>query len=187
VSGASEFEAILDSRIAAATCPPFLHAIVDSRPNPAIRFAMWGGGVPPVDGGYVSRPAAGPRGVSPRSESCGTGKSYWSQVRAELDGNSASVSPRGRSMSAAPEVRPQAPRRPRQLDPRARAALNVLRSSGAASLDEAFSPAELKAAYRRLAFRFHPDRHPAASRTDRAELGQSFASITAAYRCLCRL
>jgi DnaJ-domain-containing protein 1 len=44
--------------------------------------------------------------------------------------------------------------------------------------------AEIRRAYRRLARRFHPDTHPAASDTERRALSDRFQTVTEAYRAL---
>lgn len=76
-------------------------------------------------------------------------------------------------------------RRPRRLLTAARrAALDVLRASGAAELNEDFSAADLRRAYRRLALRWHPDRHVTAGPAERTALAETFARVTSAYRQL---
>jgi hypothetical protein len=76
------------------------------------------------------------------------------------------------------------PHRRRLLTDAQRAALEVLTTAGAAGLGEELTAAGLRRAYRRLALRWHPDRHPHASAADRAHLATTFAEITAAYRTL---
>jgi DnaJ-class molecular chaperone len=65
-----------------------------------------------------------------------------------------------------------------------RAALEVLRSAGAIELADDFLPAELKAAFRRLARRAHPDMHPQANDHDQRCLVARFREIREAYRVL---
>jgi len=65
-----------------------------------------------------------------------------------------------------------------------RSAFDVLRASGASGLNEDFTAADLRSAYRRLALRWHPDRHATAAPAERALLAQTFARITSAYRQL---
>jgi DnaJ-class molecular chaperone len=65
-----------------------------------------------------------------------------------------------------------------------RASLETLRRFGAVALPDSFTVEELKAAYRQLAFRLHPDQHPEADACARLELGRQFASVHAAYRRL---
>lgn len=72
--------------------------------------------------------------------------------------------------------------RPR-LNPRQRQALAFLRACGA-RLDEAFTEGQLKRAFRRLALRLHPDRHPAAPASERMRLASEFATVSDAYECL---
>jgi hypothetical protein len=65
------------------------------------------------------------------------------------------------------------------LEARALAALNAL----GAELDT-LSPDSLRRAFRRLAQRYHPDRHPGSSAADTARLARQFAEATAHYRLL---
>jgi hypothetical protein len=75
--------------------------------------------------------------------------------------------------------------RPRRvLNAPMRAALEVLRSAGAVDLEDDFLPAELKAAFRRLARGAHPDMHPRANEHDRHCLIARFREIREAYRTL---
>jgi len=60
------------------------------------------------------------------------------------------------------------------------AALNVL----GAGLDEGLSPTDLRRAFRRLAHRYHPDRHPGSSHTEQERLARLFAEMTDHYRLL---
>ena len=78
-----------------------------------------------------------------------------------------------------PQSRPR-----RVLNAPMRAALEVLRSAGAVDLADDFLPAELKAAFRRLARGAHPDLHPQASEHDRYCLIARFREIREAYRVL---
>ena len=66
------------------------------------------------------------------------------------------------------------------LERRALAALNRL----GAGLDEALSSDTLRRAFRRLAHRYHPDRHPGSSPAESARLARLFAEATAHYRVL---
>ncbi len=81
---------------------------------------------------------------------------------------------------------PMSPKRARsrRLNQLQSAALQCLQWHGADELDPSFSPAELKAAFRGLAKRFHPDRHPSCSAEQRARLAREFARIVQAYRQL---
>ena len=63
-------------------------------------------------------------------------------------------------------------------------ALAVLRALGADILTDDYADADLKSAFRALARRFHPDRHPGSSDGERARLARSFASACDAYRTL---
>jgi hypothetical protein len=75
-------------------------------------------------------------------------------------------------------------RPPRHLTPAQRHAFVVLRGLGAGSLTERFTNTELRSAFRELARRFHPDRHPDSSESERAQLAHSFATACDAYRTL---
>jgi hypothetical protein len=52
------------------------------------------------------------------------------------------------------------------------------------TLDEAQTPDALRRAYRTLAHRYHPDRHPGCSAADRGRLAHLFAEATDHYRRL---
>jgi hypothetical protein len=54
------------------------------------------------------------------------------------------------------------------------------------TLDEARTPDALRRAYRTLAHRYHPDRHPASSPAERERLARLFAEATEHYRLLTR-
>lgn len=95
---------------------------------------------------------------------------------------SSASTPRGGGGQGAARVRPVSAPPPRVLTAAQAQALDALNACGAA-LTVRFTRAELRSAYRRLARRFHPDRH--AHRTaDTAALAQTFAAITAHYRLL---
>jgi hypothetical protein len=47
-----------------------------------------------------------------------------------------------------------------------------------------FSPTELRSAFRVLARRYHPDRHPGASEAERQRLAQQFSTLRASYETL---
>jgi hypothetical protein len=66
------------------------------------------------------------------------------------------------------------------LEQRALAALNRL----GADLDEHLTPATLRRAFKALAHRYHPDRHPGCSADEQARLARLFADATAHYRLL---
>jgi hypothetical protein len=83
---------------------------------------------------------------------------------------------------------PQPARKPaRRLTVAQQRALDALRAAGAIELTADFSEAELKSAYRTLARRFHPDRHPSADAVERARLAQIFGRVSEAYRELAKL
>jgi hypothetical protein len=73
---------------------------------------------------------------------------------------------------------------PRPLTPAQRVALDHLREAGAANLDRSFTPDTLKQAFRQLALRYHPDRHPGCSEHERRRLAATFAGVHDAYRTL---
>ena len=83
---------------------------------------------------------------------------------------------------AEPSARPApAPKfRLTTLEARALAALNAL----GADLDDSVCPETLRKAFRRLAHRYHPDRHPGIGATETARLARQFADATAHYRPL---
>jgi hypothetical protein len=72
----------------------------------------------------------------------------------------------------------------RALTPAERQAIEALRALGADLRSDRFTDAELKSAFRSLARRFHPDRHPDSSEGERARLARAFASACDAYRTL---
>lgn len=74
-------------------------------------------------------------------------------------------------------------RTPRRLEPAEQTALQTLVSLGAA-LDVSFTARELRTAFRALAQRYHPDRHPSANDAERTRLGATFAELTSVYGVL---
>jgi hypothetical protein len=76
------------------------------------------------------------------------------------------------------------PRPARALTAPERQALETLREAGAVDLHAGFTPAELKAAFRRLARSLHPDRHPGADATRLAAYAVRFARVRDAYLVL---
>jgi DnaJ-class molecular chaperone len=68
------------------------------------------------------------------------------------------------------------------LEHKAFDALNAL----GADLDDAFTPETLRRAFRKLAHRYHPDRHSGSSAAERARLARLFAEATDHYRLLTR-
>jgi hypothetical protein len=61
-------------------------------------------------------------------------------------------------------------------------ALNTLQRLGASTLTQDFSGDQLRAAYRALAKRYHPDGRPGSSPAETARLASTFASLCDAYR-----
>ena len=193
VTGTSEFERILDAQVAAEACPPFMRPpVVEGRPDPAIRFAMWGGGVPPVTFGHSPWVSAKVRGVSPWATDTDRPAADATRYAAGTAGpttrtdQTAQQPPWARPAPVAdgPRQRPSTSRVARVLTAADRASLDTLRKFGAVSLPDSYTAEELKAAYRQLAFRLHPDQHPEADANARLELGREFASVHAAYRRL---
>jgi len=62
-------------------------------------------------------------------------------------------------------------------------ALGVLNDLGA-DLTATPSSSDLRRAYRRLARRYHPDRHPGSSHAEQVRLSRLFAELTDGYRVL---
>lgn len=71
-----------------------------------------------------------------------------------------------------------------KLSARERHALNALNELGADLTFEHLSPSTLRRAFRRLAQRYHPDRHPHATADDQQRLARAFVEATAHYRVL---
>ena len=69
------------------------------------------------------------------------------------------------------------------LSPRERLSLAALNALGA-GLDERLSPSTLRRAFRRLARRYHPDRHPGSSAAEQQRLARVFVEATEHYRVL---
>jgi hypothetical protein len=86
--------------------------------------------------------------------------------------------------AAAPRREPSRPSTPAialtALEKRALTALNTL----GADLDEHLSIDTLRRAFRQLAHRYHPDRHPGTSAAEHARLARLFADVTGHYRLL---
>lgn len=81
----------------------------------------------------------------------------------------------------APSPRP--PRPPRVMTAAQRDAARRFTELGA-DLPADFTDEELRRAFRALARRWHPDRHPGASPAEHARLARTFAAVMTAYRCL---
>jgi hypothetical protein len=71
----------------------------------------------------------------------------------------------------------------RQLTAEQQTALSALVGLGA-RLDERFTPRDLRSAFRSLALRYHPDRHPDSTPAELARLTALFATISTHHRCL---
>jgi hypothetical protein len=83
---------------------------------------------------------------------------------------------RPRQTDDAPRNRPN-----RKLSPQAQSALDRLNALGA-DVHADFTPHELRHAFRALARRYHPDRYPASSATEKARLSRQFIQLHDAYR-----
>jgi hypothetical protein len=79
--------------------------------------------------------------------------------------------------------RPSEVRRARALNPAEQSALAQLNRLGAC-LSSDYSARELRRAFRLLAHRYHPDRHPSSSTVEQARLAGVFSAITDHHRCL---
>jgi hypothetical protein len=95
------------------------------------------------------------------------------------------------TVGAAPITRaavtpPTPPRRPRRLTLRERRAVDELVTLGA-DLAFDFTDRELRSAYRTLARRYHPDRHPTSNETEKAQLARVFAGLNENHRLLAAL
>jgi hypothetical protein len=75
-----------------------------------------------------------------------------------------------------PSVRPR-----RSLTSREQAALDQLNALGA-SIGADFTVDGLRSAFRALAPRYHPDRHPGSSASEQARLSMQFVQLNDAYR-----
>jgi hypothetical protein len=71
----------------------------------------------------------------------------------------------------------------RDLTPAEETALHTLVKLGA-RIDRRFTSRQLRSAFRALAQRYHPDRHPHAGPAERMQLGAAFAELTQAYGVL---
>ncbi len=71
----------------------------------------------------------------------------------------------------------------RRLTPSQDVALKTFLRLGG-SIDSRFTPQELRSAFRALAHRYHPDRYPDISDTERRLLSAKFAELTRAYSVL---
>jgi hypothetical protein len=78
---------------------------------------------------------------------------------------------------------PQPARPHRALSPRQREALDAFVQLGARMGDD-FTHAELRSVFRSLALRYHPDRHPGSSETERTNLSVRFTQLHDAYESL---
>jgi len=82
-----------------------------------------------------------------------------------------------------PEAFPRPPRRPHLLTADQQRALRSFLALGGVVADD-FTAHELRREFRRLAHRYHPDRHLDAAPAERARLARQFADATESYRCL---
>ena len=75
------------------------------------------------------------------------------------------------------------PAPPHTLTPTQQQAYDTFQRLGA-RLDAAFTRRELRTAFRRLALRYHPDRHPGSGAGETSRLSDAFRQLTAAYEQL---
>ena len=102
------------------------------------------------------------------------------QFRATAYGSAARTAAGSR---LAHRVRPlPPPTAPRPLTAIQQRAFDQLIALGA-DLGSDCTARELRSAYRTLARRFHPDRHPASSETEKARLARMFADLSQNHRC----
>ena len=156
--GARDFQAVLEGVLggAAPASAPFGRSCIANTPDPGLLLSLL-------------------RAVSTGLEARGSAR--WEATG--LRGWYRSPGP-SRPAAAAPVHVPP----PRPLTPAQRVALDHLREAGAASLDHSFTPDTLKQAFRQLALRYHPDRHPGCTDRERRRLAATFASVHDAYRTL---
>ena len=81
---------------------------------------------------------------------------------------------------------PEPPRAPRAMTPAERRAFDGLNTLGA-RLAPDFGPRDLRSAFRTLARRYHPDRHPSSTDAEKARLARLFAELTDHHRRLVAL
>jgi hypothetical protein len=88
-------------------------------------------------------------------------------------------------LSASVATAPPPPAGParRTLSPRQREAFDAFVRLGA-RIDDGFTRAELRTMFRSLALRYHPDRHPGSSDSERAHLSVRFTRLHDAYESL---
>lgn len=82
-----------------------------------------------------------------------------------------------------PDAFPRPPRTPHALTADQQRALHCFLALGGVVADD-FTAHELRREYRRLAHRYHPDRHRDAAPAERALLARQFADATECYRSL---
>jgi DnaJ domain len=158
------FEAVLDGVLGGLSSAPAhgRRSCVSGTPDPGLLLSLLGG--------------------------LSSGLKPWEAVpSAFVPGPSADGSWPARSQGpAAPAAAPMTARLapPRVLSASQRDAFDRLRAAGATDLDEAFTRRSLKQAFRHLALRYHPDRHPGCTDRERRRLAATFAGVHDAYRTL---
>jgi len=90
------------------------------------------------------------------------------------------IAPVHHSIAARPAPRPGPATRLKPHEQLALAALNRL----GADLADNISSSELRRAFRRLARRYHPDRHPGSTKAEQQRLSRLFTELTTQYRLL---
>jgi hypothetical protein len=161
------FSHVLDDKLAAV-------GVVVARPTTKPSVATQPGGhVWGIDPPRAARPIAGAEAAFRAA--------YQSVILDRAPGQVASTE----TAKAGPSVAASASsRRLRVTTPQQRAALAQLRSLGASELGPDLADVELKHAFRTLARRFHPDRHPGLAPEQRKNLAARFAEAADAYRIL---
>jgi len=169
---APDFSHILDEKLETA-------AFVRASPREPVPGSAWRPGARPVFlfGDLHSGFSAGPGRPAHTS-----GASPWTPVYG--------ARPEAQPRAATPHLGDRATgpdglrRPPRRLTAAQQEALGVLRTLGVGWLCDGFTDAQVKSAFRHLARRFHPDRHPGSTAAERASLARSFAAACDAYRTL---
>jgi len=112
-----------------------------------------------------------------------TGRNWAAQPVPHLNAAFILARPPTNPLPRWPHAFPRAPRRPHHLTAAEQRALRCFLALGGVVADD-FTAQELRREYRRLAHRYHPDRHRDASPAERALLARQFAEATESYRCL---